>query len=876
MQKAKLLPEFQPWDGYTMISDPELSTEQNHTWKQQTFHIQGMHCAACSSRLERAVSLMEGVHSASVNLATEKMQVSWNPARTSAKQIVQQVQNTGFRTELPTETARINLEIKGMSCSACSARVQKTLVNLSGVQEAEVNLATGKARVFIDPGEIGVRDLQQAVQNIGFQARPLVEEDIGLSQDQKMADRLQSLRNRLFFSLCLVLPLMVVAMGEMVGLRLPGFLSPVHSPLNFALIQFALTMPIVILNREFYFQGIKALRYLAPNMDSLIAVGTGAAVIYSVWNLAEIAMGHQPVQRAHDLYFEAGAMILTLVTLGRYLENRSKVRTSDAIRRLMKLRPEEATVIRDEEHVRVHISEIQPGYLLLVKPGERIPVDGRITDGQSSLDESMLTGESMPVHKKPGDQVFSGTYNSHGSLRVRAEKVGLETTLSRIIRLVQEAQGSKAPIARLADKVSLYFVPAVIVIACLAFLGWFFLGQTEFSFALRIFIAVLVIACPCALGLATPTGIMVGTGRGAQLGVLIKSGQALERARNIKTVVLDKTGTLTTGQLALTTVLALKPDYLSEEQCLRLVAAAEQESEHPLARAVVQGARNRVQGPLPVPESFEAVSGLGVKARVEGRELLIGNMEFMRQNQVQGLENQELNQKIQELAGHGETPLVAAVNREPVLILSVADQIKPGAREVISRLKSMGLEVIMLTGDNRITARAVADKLDMDQVISEVLPEQKTQEIQKLQDKGRKVAMVGDGINDAPALARADLGIAMGTGIDVAIETGDVVLMQGDLQKVLTTIQLSQATVRNIKQNLFWAFFYNSLGIPVAAGVLYIFGGPTLNPMIAAAAMALSSVSVVSNALRLRFFEPEQPGAKSTRGSEKGVYYKIS
>ncbi|MFW6179694.1 MAG: copper-translocating P-type ATPase, partial [Desulfohalobiaceae bacterium] len=491
------------------------------------------------------------------------------------------------------------------------------------------------------------------------------------------------------------------------------------------------------------------------------------------------------------------------------------------------------------------------------------PVDGRITEGHSSLDESMLTGESMPVSKKPEDRVFSGTYNSHGSLRMRAEKVGRDTTLAKIIRLVQEAQGSKAPIANLADRVSLYFVPVVILIAVLAFLVWLLLAQAEFSFALRIFIAVLVIACPCALGLATPTGIMVGTGRGAQLGVLIKSGQALENAKNIQTVVLDKTGTLTTGQPALSRTLALAGSPFSEEEALGLVAAVEQESEHPLARAVLEGAKARLKQTLPRPQSFEAVSGQGVKAQIQNKEVLIGNLEFMQQSQVQGLDNQEIERQMQDMAAKGETPLLAAIDKVPVLILSVADQIKPGVKEVLTKMQDMGLEVIMLTGDNRVTAQAVASQLGLDQVISEVLPEHKAEEIRKLQAKGRKVAMVGDGINDAPALAQADLGLAMGTGIDVAIESGDIVLMQGDLQKVLTAIQLSKATVRNIKQNLFWAFFYNSLGIPIAAGVLLIFGGPSLSPMIAAAAMAMSSVSVVSNALRLRFFQPQQLQAEA-------------
>jgi len=503
------------------------------------------------------------------------------------------------------------------------------------------------------------------------------------------------------------------------------------------------------------------------------------------------------------------------------------------------------------------VSAINPGDLLLVRPGERIPVDGEVEEGRTSIDESMLTGESLPVAKQAGDAVYGGTYNTHGSIRMRARKVGQETVLSRIIHLVREAQGSKAPIANLADRVSLYFVPTVIGVAFVAGGSWLLLGGADFSFSLRIFVAVMVIACPCALGLATPTAIMVGTGRGAQLGVLIKSGQALETARGIEAVVFDKTGTLTVGKPHLLESSPVASSPLEDEDLERLIVGVESESEHPLAQAVVQGLKDSLQQSPPRAQSFEALPGKGVRAQIEGRALLLGNLELMREQGVQGVESEELSRRVQAIADQGVTPLLVSVDGRMARVLSVGDELKPEAKEVVSALTEKGLKVYMLTGDNERTARAIAAQAGIDEVLAEVLPENKSREVQRLQEQGIKVAMVGDGINDAPALAQADLGVSMGTGIDVAIESGDVVLMRGDLWRVLTAVELSRATVRNIKQNLFWAFFYNSLGIPIAAGVLFIFGGPTLNPMIAAGAMAMSSVSVVSNALRLRFFQPK-------------------
>jgi Cu+-exporting ATPase len=841
------------------MNEQELDQERAGNVRSQKFAVKGMSCAACSARVERVVSWLDGVHSAQVNLATESMQVSWDPDKLGPEEIKAAVHKAGYEAEEVSESSQIELDIQGMTCAACSARVEKALQNVPGVSRAEVNLAAETARVSYEPGQVQSRDLISAVEDAGYKASVASQEDSGgaRKQDREMEERLAGLKRRLVFSLALAVPLFVLSMGGMLGLPIPAFLAAHSAPLTHGLVQFLLTVPIMFINREFYVQGFPSLARGGPNMDSLIAVGTSAAFVYSTWNLGEIVLGYNPAAKAHDLYFESAAIILVLITLGRFLENRSKARTSAAIRELMQLRPETATRIEGQELASVPVSSIQPGDLLLIRPGERIPVDGRIEDGQSSLDESMLTGEPIPKSKGPGDSVITGTVNTQGSLRIRAEKVGRETTLARIIALVQEAQGSKAPIANLADKVSLYFVPTVICIALLAGLAWYFLGQAEFSFALRIFVAVMVIACPCALGLATPTAIMVGTGRGAQLGTLIKSGQALEKARNIQAVVLDKTGTLTRGQPELVDFTILDTSPLERTRLAGLIRAVEQASEHPVARAVVQGMDKEAVEPRTQAVDFQAVSGRGVWARVDEHSIVLGSRTFLAEQQVQGLDEDTVSDLIDELAQDGKTVVLAAVDGQAAAVLAVADRLKETAPDTVQKLKDMGLKVIMLTGDTQRTARVIAEQAGIDDVIAGVLPEGKAAEITKLQDQGLQVAMVGDGINDAPALAQADLGLAMGSGIDVAIESGDIVLMGEDLTGVSTAMSLSRATVRNIKQNLFWAFFYNSLGIPIAAGALHIFGGPTLNPMIAAAAMAMSSVSVVSNALRLRFFQPE-------------------
>jgi Cu+-exporting ATPase len=646
----------------------------------------------------------------------------------------------------------------------------------------------------------------------------------------------------------------MLSMGEMVGLPLPKSINPHFEPLNFALLQLFLVLPVMWSGRSFYLNGFPALLRRSPNMDSLIAVGTGAAFSYSVWNLVEIALGINVMARVMDLYFESAAVLIALVSLGKYLETRSKVKTSDAISQLMQLVPEQAILLKDGEQAPILVEEIEVGDLLLIKPGDRVPVDGIVCKGTSSIDESMITGESMPVRKTIGDSIVGATLNMNGVLEIKAEKVGQDTVLSRIVRMVQDAQGSKAPIANLADTISLYFVPIVMVIAVLSGLGWYIFGGAEFSFALRIFVAVMVIACPCAMGLATPTSIMVGTGRGAQLGVLVKSGGALEMAKNVRAIIFDKTGTLTYGKPALTDFVPVAEQGLARELLFHLVASAENASEHPLAEAIVRKAREEGIS-LASPETFTAIPGRGIQAEVEGYSVLFGNLELIEERGMSGI-TPKVQATATGIAAEGRTALYLAVNGAVEAVVGIADQIKAEAAQTIARLKKMGLHVIMLTGDHQATAEAIAKQAGIDEVIAQVLPEEKAAKVKEVQAKGIKVAMVGDGINDAPAMALADVGIAMGTGIDVAIESGDIVLMKGDLGGVVTALQLSRATMSNIKQNLFWAFAYNIIGIPVAAGLLYLFGGPTLNPMIAGGAMALSSVSVVSNALRLRLFSP--------------------
>ncbi len=830
--------------------------------QKKTLAVKGMTCASCSARIERVLSAQEGIRAVSVNLAAETMEVEWDEAKLSLDDIAGQVAGLGFELEIPKSELTLDLAIKGMTCASCSARIEKVVSGLEGVRAMQVNLAAETGVAVFDPAAISKRKILETITSLGFEAEPLAEQDenLLLRQQRQTREKLARMKKELIPAFAFAFALLVLSMGEMLGMPLPVFLDPHHAPLNFALAQFLLVLPVMWSGRRFYLIGFPALLRKSPNMDSLIAVGTGAAFIYSTWNLIEIFLGIDPMTRVMDLYYESAAVLIALVSLGKYLETRSKARTSDAISQLMELTPDRAVLVKNpgaenEEQVPILVSDIEAGDFILVRPGERVPVDGTVKKGHSSVDESMLTGESLPVSKEEGDKVIGGTLNKNGMLRIVADRVGQDTVLARIIKMVREAQGSKAPIANLADRISLYFVPTVMVIATLAGLAWYFIGAAPFPFALRIFIAVLVIACPCAMGLATPTSIMVGTGRGAQLGVLIKSGEALEMAQGVNALVFDKTGTLTYGKPQLTDFELVQETGPPPNDILALVAGAESVSEHPLAEAIVQEARAR-NLPLREPDSFEAVPGKGIKASIGGKNLILGNREFIRE-QIASSDTPDIDSRAAEFAASGKTSLFLAVNGRMTALLAIADKMKPEAPQTISRLKNMGIRIFMLTGDNETTALAIAAQAGIQNVIAEVLPDFKADKVAELQSMGMKVGMVGDGINDAPALAKADVGIAMGTGIDVAVESGDIVLMKGELGGVLAALALSRATMRNIKQNLFWAFAYNVVGIPVAAGLLYIFGGPTLNPMIAGGAMAMSSVSVVTNALRLRFFTPE-------------------
>ncbi len=821
--------------------------------KKLIVDVTGMHCAACSSRIERVVSGMDAVEKVSVNLAAESMKIAWYDDVLSYEDIADCVKKLGF--ELVREQGNtfheLHLAIGGMHCAACSTRIENVVGRIPGVEIAEVNLAAETARVVINGAECTGRQIRETIDGLGFEARsqtgPQNDYDRKRQDNQK---RLQGMKKRLIGLLLLALPLFTISMGEMVGLPLPLLLSPHRYPLNFALVQFLLVLPIIWLGRSFYLIGIPALVRKAPNMDSLIAVGTGAAFIYSTWNLTEIYMGIDPHMKAMDLYFESTGVLLALVSLGKYMEARAKSRTSDAIKQLMELTPDVATLLTDKGQEEISVEEIEVGDVLLVRPGERVPTDGQIIKGKSAVDESMLTGESMPVSKMVSDTIYGGTLNKNGVLHLEAQQTGQHTMLAQIIRMVQEAQGSKAPIASMADRISLYFVPCVIIFAILTGFAWYFIGGVEFTMALRFFIAVLVIACPCAMGLATPTSIMVGTGRGAQLGVLIKSGEALEKAEKVEVIAFDKTGTLTHGQPDLTNFVN-RHDTLSDNELLSIIASAEQSSEHPLAEPLIRRAEKQ-KVDLVQPQKFEAIPGKGIRATVKERELLFGNKQFLYSNTIDIVGVDEFENTF---AGEGKTVLFCSVDGKFAALCGVADKIKKEVPAEISKLKEIGITPIMLTGDQEITARAIAEQAGIEEIVAQVLPDQKAQNVADLQKRGQRVAMVGDGINDAPALAQADIGIGMGTGIDVAIESSDIVIMKGNLDGVLTALTLSRAVMKNIRQNLFWAFAYNVVGIPFAAGFFYIFGGPALSPMLAGAAMAMSSVSVVSNALRLRFFK---------------------
>ncbi len=769
--------------------------------------------------------------------------------------------------------------ITGMTCAACQANITKKVGKLAGVTGVDVSLLANQMSVEYDENAVDAGKIAAAVSSIGYGAAPMdapvpgkksgVREE-WLMRQKSAEDHRKEVRARLWWSVALLVPLMYVAMGAMLGLPVPAIFTGMENAAVSAFTQLLLTLIIVFLNRRFFTTGFKALVKRAPNMDSLIAIGAGAALGYGVYAvyaiLYHLGRGHMDhvMHFSHQLYFESAAMILTLVTVGKYLEARSKAKTGDALGKLIDLAPKTATVARDGIERLVPAEDVRMGDIVVIRPGESIPVDGEVTEGAGYVDQSAITGESVPVEVRPGAQVISATLNKNGSFRMRAARVGDDTTLSQIIRLVDEAGNSKAPIARLADKVSGVFVPVVIGIALLSAAVWLVAGQT-FEFALSTAIAVLVISCPCALGLATPVAIMVGTGRAAEQGILIKSAEALETLHAVDTVVLDKTGTITSGHPSVTDIHAKDVKSL-----LRIAAAAEAGSEHPLAEAVIE--RAKADGiAVPRAESFEAVAGLGVRATVEGKTIVAGNAAFMTENGVPV--DTETKDACDRFAREGKTPILFAADGAVVGAVAVADTIRATSREAVRLLRAAGVKVVMLTGDNKATAEAVRQSVGIDEAIAEVLPTDKEARVRALMEGGRKVAMVGDGINDAPALTRADIGIAIGAGTDIAIESADVVLMKDSLMDVVTAMELSRKVVKNIHMNLFWAFFYNVLGIPVAAGALYPAFGIQLSPMIGSAAMSLSSVSVVLNALRLRFFRPrnapEDERIEKTRKEEK-------
>lgn len=736
-------------------------------------------------------------------------------------------------------------DIKGMTCASCSAAVERVTGKLEGVESSQVNLATAKMTITYDESRLTPEQIIVRIQRAGFDAEKAHEKKKEEQKEEaaEAEEAQHKIRRRLILSIVLAVPLLYLSMGHMlpVKLPLPAVLDMHENPLNFALAQLILTVGILICGRKFYLVGFKTLFRGHPNMDSLVAIGTGSAFLYSL--VMTVLIPEHP-EYAMNLYYESAAVVVTLVMLGKYLESRSKGKTSEAIRKLMELAPDTAVVIEDGQEREVKTEEVKKGALLLIRPGSRIPLDGIVEQGSGSVDESMLTGESIPVEKTAGDEVIGGSINYDGALRVRVTHTGEDTTLAKIIRLMEEAQGKKAPISKLADKVAGYFVPTVIAIAFLAAGAWAIAGH-DLAFVLTVFVCVLVIACPCALGLATPTAIMVGTGVGAGNGILIKSGEALETAHRVDAVVLDKTGTVTEGRPKVTDIYALEG---TEEELLRLAASCEQDSEHPLGQAIVEGAKERGLT-LSKPDFFRSITGKGLAARMGEREILIGNGRMMEEEQLSA---EGLKEKADAAAGRGQTPMFIAENGRIKGMICVADTIKESSAEAVDELKAMGMEVYMLTGDNRRTAEYIGAQAHVDQVIAEVLPGDKVREVLRLQKEGKKVMMVGDGINDAPALAQADVGAAIGSGSDIAMESSDIVLMKSDLEDVVRAIRLSRATIRNIKQNLFWAFCFNSLGIPVAAGVLYLFGGPLLNPVFGGLAMSFSSVFVVTNALRLK------------------------
>ncbi|EEK43657.1 MULTISPECIES: heavy metal translocating P-type ATPase [Bacillus] len=796
--------------------------------KEANLQISGMTCAACANRIEKGLKKVEGVHDANVNFALEKTKIIYDPQKTNPQQFKEKVESLGYGIV----SDKAEFTVSGMTCAACANRVEKRLNKLEGVNEATVNFALESATVDFNPDEINVNEMKSAITKLGYKLEVKSDEQDG-STDHRLQE-IERQKKKFIISFILSFPLLWAMVSHF------SFTSFIYLPdmLMNPWVQLALATPVqFIIGGQFYVGAYKALRNKSANMDVLVALGTSAAYFYSVY-LSIQSIGSS--EHMTDLYFETSAVLITLIILGKLFEAKAKGRSSEAIKKLMGLQAKTATVVRDGTEMKILIEEVVAGDIVYVKPGEKIPVDGEIVEGKSAIDESMLTGESIPVDKTIGDVVIGSTMNKNGFLKVKATKVGRDTALAQIIKVVEEAQGSKAPIQRVADQISGIFVPVVVVIAIITFAVWMiFVTPGDFGGALEKMIAVLVIACPCALGLATPTSIMAGSGRSAEYGILFKGGEHLEATHRLDTVILDKTGTVTNGKPVLTDVIVA--DGFNEEEILRLVGAAEKNSEHPLAEAIVEGIKEK-KIDIPSSETFEAIPGFGIESVVEGKQLLIGTRRLMKKFNI---DIEEVSKSMEELEREGKTAMLIAINKEYAGIVAVADTVKDTSKAAITRLKKMGLDVVMITGDNTQTAQAIAGQVGIEHVIAEVLPEGKAEEVKKLQAQGKKVAMVGDGINDAPALATADIGMAIGTGTDIAMEAADITLIRGDLNSIADAIFMSKMTIRNIKQNLFWALAYNGLGIPIAA-----FG--FLAPWVAGAAMAFSSVSVVLNALRLQ------------------------